>query len=83
VRVSWRKASRESNRIVIIREAEPMPPRRTKSRFLLSGTCLLRSNEYEETYSFIDLGDRGRDADVKRSAGIAQPGHSNATNLET
>ena len=28
------------------------------------------------------MGGRGRDADVKGSAGIAQPDHSKATNLE-
>jgi hypothetical protein len=49
---------------------------------LLSGTCLLRSNEYEKDYSFIDLGDHGCDADVKRSAGIAQPNGCDATNLK-
>jgi hypothetical protein len=33
--------------------------------------------------SFIDLGGRGRDANVKRSTDIAQPDHGYATNLET
>ena len=60
-----------------------MPPRRTKSGILLSGTCLLRSNEYEKNYSFIDLDGRGRDNNVKRSAGIAQPDHGDATILQT
>jgi len=60
-----------------------MPPRRTKSRFLLSATCLLQSNEYEKNYSFTDLRSRGRDADVKRSANIAQPDYADTTNLET
>ena len=59
-----------------------MPARRTKSWILLSGAFLLWSNEYEKTYSFIDLDGRGRGADVERSAGIAQPGHRNTTNLE-
>jgi hypothetical protein len=34
-----------SNRIVTIRKVKPIPLRRTKYRILLSGTCLLRSNE--------------------------------------
>jgi hypothetical protein len=37
--------TRTGNKIVIIREAKPIPLRRTKSWTLLSGTCLLRSNE--------------------------------------
>ena len=59
-----------------------MPARRTKSWILLSGAFLLWSNEYENNYSFIDLDGRGRDADIKRSAGLAQPDHADATNLE-
>ncbi len=59
-----------------------MPARRTKSWILLSDAFLLWSNEYEKPYSFIDLGGRGRDAVVTRSAGIAQPDHDGATNLE-
>jgi len=43
----------------------------------------LWSNEYEKTYSFIDLDGRGRDADIKRSAGIAEPDYGDATTLET
>jgi hypothetical protein len=51
---------------------------------LLSDTCLLRSNEHEKTYSFIDLGGRGRDVDLERSAdiAIAKPDHRDATNLK-
>ena len=60
-----------------------MPARRTKSWMLLSDTRLLWSNEYEKNYSFIDLGGRGRDANVKRSAGIAKPVHGGATTLES
>ena len=59
-----------------------MPARRTKSWILLSGAFLLWSNEYENHYSFIDFGRRGRDAGVKRSADIAQPDHDDTTNLE-
>ena len=59
-----------------------MPVRRTKSWILLSGAFLLWSNEYEKHCSFIDFGRRGRDAGVKRSAGIAQPDHDDATKLE-
>jgi hypothetical protein len=46
----------------------------------LNGTCLTR---YEKNISFIDLGGRGRDANVKRSTGIARSDHSDATELET
>jgi len=56
--------------------------RRTKSWILLSGAFFLWSNEYAKTYSFTDLDGRGRDAEIKRSAGIAQPDHDDATNLE-
>ena len=59
-----------------------MPGRRTKSWILLSGAFLLWSNEYEKTYSFIDLDGRARDTDIKRSAGLSQPDHDDATNLE-
>ena len=59
-----------------------MPARRTKSWILLSGAFLLWSNEHEKNYSFIDLGRRGRDAGIKRSAGLAQPDHDDATKLE-
>ena len=59
-----------------------MPVRRTKSWILLSGAFLLWSNEYAKNYSFTDLDGRSRDADIKRSAGIAQPDHDDATNLE-
>ena len=59
-----------------------MPRRRTKSCFLLSGTCLFRSNEYEKNHSFINFGGRGRDADVKRSADIAKPDYRDPTNLK-
>ena len=59
-----------------------MPARRTKSWILLSGAFLLWSNEYETNYSFIELDGRGRDADIKGSAGLAQPNHDDAANLE-
>jgi len=59
-----------------------MLSRRTKSWMLLSDTCLFQSNEYEKTYSFIDLGGRNRDADLERSADIAKPDHCDATNLK-
>ena len=39
-------------------------------------------NEYENNYSFIDLDSRGRDANIKRSGGLAQPDHDDTTNLE-
>ena len=68
--------------LLLADEPEPMPARRTKSWILLSDTCLLWSNKYEKIYCFIDLDGRGRDANVKRTAGIAQPGHDDATNLE-
>jgi hypothetical protein len=47
---------------------------------LLSGTCL---TSYEKNISFIDLGGRGRDANVKRSTGVARSDHGYATNFET
>ena len=72
----------ESNRIVTSDDAEPMLVRRTKSWILLSGAFLLWSNKHEQNYSFIDLGRRGRDAGITRSAGLAQPDHDDATNLE-
>ena len=59
-----------------------MPARRTKSWILLSDAFLLWSNEYEKNYSFVDLDGRGRDADIKRSAGLAQSDHDDATDLE-
>ena len=77
------RVERKGNRIVIIRNAKPMALRRTKSCILLSGTCLFWSNEYDKNYSFINLGGPGRDADVKRSAGIAKPDHGGSTGLET
>ena len=38
---------------------------------------------YDKNISFIDLGGRGCDANVKRSADIAQPKRNYATNFET
>ena len=37
---------------------------------------------YEKNISFIDLGGRGCDADVKRSTGIARPDHCDTTTVE-
>jgi hypothetical protein len=71
------------NRIVIIRNAKPIPLRRTKYRILLSGTCSLRSNEYEKNHFFIHLDGRGYDTGVKRSTGIAKPDHGGATTFES
>jgi len=50
---------------------------------LLSDTRFLWSNEYEKSYSFIDLRGRGRDANVKRPTGIAKPVDGNATIIES
>ena len=38
---------------------------------------------YENIYSFIDLDGRGRDANVKRSAGITKPDDGDTTTLKT
>jgi|SRR6516162_2203744 len=70
-RVGRKECVTESNRIVTSRGTEPIPPRRTKSWLLLSGTCLLWSNEYEKTYYFVDLRGGGYGAVVTRPAGIA------------
>lgn len=42
--------------------------------------CLTR---HDKNFSFIDLGGRGRDANVKRSANIAGPDNDDATKAET